>query len=268
MRDWSLYTSWISYVLAYSIAMRESEYSETKYYESPKLWQAQFYKNYLGSWVFRYIIPKSKKNNDITNPEILDAECCCPLLCVYHTMKDYMIKRLLINNQLSENNKKYLFLFEANKKLKFKNPKCYSYTYKKPISKLKLIPYKSDNAARTWKSAVSLHLKKKKHNHNLHGFRAANATELLAMGVAPSTVKAMTRHSNNSRAFQRYVKLTPEITANIIKNKKAKIVEFKNKQKMLKNKSTTIKHKISKKYKKPNNYTNNRYKCKNYKLRI
>ena len=113
-RNWSIYTSYVSYVLAHGFSMRESEYSETKDYESPKLWQVAYVKDKLNQWSLQYMLPKSKTNKDPTNPEILRAKCVCPMLCIYHTMGEYMEKRLNIQNQLSKENKKYLFLFEKN----------------------------------------------------------------------------------------------------------------------------------------------------------
>ena len=225
-RNWSLYTSWCSYVLAYGLSMRESEYSETKDYESPKLWQLTYVKDKLDQWSMQYNIPKSKKNSDFTRPEILRSKCVCPMLCVFHTMGEYLDKRLEIHNQLSNNNKQYLFLFEKNLKIVFKDPKKYNYTFQKPLKCLNLQPYKASNASRVWDKVMQLHLKKKKHGHSLHGFRAAGVTDLIALGVSKPAVLAMTRHSNRSTAFQRYVRFTPENTANIIRSKKKEYSKF------------------------------------------
>ena len=51
-------------------------------------------------------------------------------------------------------------------------------------------------------------------------------SDLIALGVSTPAVKTMTRHSNRSTAFQRYIRFTPENTANLIKSKKMEYIKF------------------------------------------
>ena len=221
LSDWSQYTLYSCFILAYTFAMRSCEYVGTRYYLPPRLTAVSFELTVNNKWLLKYTIIKSKTSQSLLKPEIVKASCCCPMICAFHHFIVYMKHRLAIQNQLPSSSQPYLFVWHNDKKLIFKknNPK----SNLSPVTVLArprcYVPVCYDRyyaiLINIFKVAI-----KKDHGLKPHGFRFGGISDLARLGLSESVLKGISRHAPNSPILDRYIRFTPEEIAEFIALKK------------------------------------------------
>ena len=250
--DWTEYTLWVLFVLAYSFALRSCEYVETDDNEPVLLNQINFEKTRKGQPLLVYTLPKSKTNQS-GPPEILMSACCCPRLCAYHTLLTYTDKRIKLNPTVNPDAQPYLFLSTKSKKVPppKRSKKKYKYVYKrhKKRGKVKVKTYTRFKYT-TYTDLLKIILAKtfgKNYNtkaYHSHSFRYGGVTDLAAAGLSGAQIRGISRHAPNSLVLYRYIRLTPTQVARIVKNRKLTL-KFKKKKKQKKPKKC-LHHKLQK----------------------
>lgn len=223
------FTIWTSWVLAYCFALRICEYSSTKHYDSPHLSAVKLIKTEGGNNSLLYVIPKSKrnKNSDGKNPEMVQACCSCPKLCILCQMLRYLKWRLKVQKFVRPKYKHYLFLIE--KRVKIKNSRNDRKRYHFIINKnneyiTELIPLQAAHVRLLLDQAATLEYGPK-HGHSPHGFRSGGLTDLVLYGLSETAIKGISRHTKDSDQLLRYIKFTPEHVSSLVKNAKVNHVD-------------------------------------------
>ena len=219
-KNWTDYTFWVASVLAYSFALRSCEYSETKDYYSPKLNALSLGLSEGGNKVIVYTINSSKANKK-GPPEVLKAVCCCPKICLFCTLTNYMKERIKIHKLIPKKYQQYLFLTERSVRVKLNEKKRkYKYIYNRNKIKINdLVPLQSETMKLILKSKLKKFLKNWE-KYNLHGYRSGGITDLANLGLSEPILKGISRHSANSLILYRYIRLTPEQVAESVKRVK------------------------------------------------
>ena len=210
MNNITQFAIWTSHILAYSFALRISEYAETKDYHPPQMSAVRLAPTQYGNDSILYSIPKSKAHKKSRKPEIVQAMCCCPKICIYHAMLEYLRVRVAIHYQIPKRHRQWLFVYKKRTRVKINGKYVTTYQYA-PLTATKIREYFDRNVKAEFGP---------KHGHKVHGWRAGGITDLICAGLSKEAVSVLSRHAINSKVFERYIRFTPEHVSHLIKTAK------------------------------------------------